>query len=196
MQSGKTIVGIAIIIILLATGYAFLVGEDTQNNTAVDSASPERLPQSEQFHSKIPSKDEKTPVPREKESAAIAVPAQEEIIFDESSLPTGLPPEDAILDPDAEEVIDGADATPVNIGEYLDPDSEYPLSPVSDAEEEVVNIGEFLDPDADPLTKPSDAEETPQHIGPFIDVDGGESGGAGQSVSEEVVNIGEHIDPE
>jgi len=193
MQNSKTIIGIAIIIILLAAGYAFLVGENAQDSAAVDVIPPKKPSQPEQFQLNIPSKDENIPVSRRKDSAVIVRPVQEDSPSDESSLPRGLPPEDAILDPDAEEMVYDPNAPTVNIGEYMDPDSEYSAS---DAEEEVVNMGEFLDPDADPLTMPLDAEEIPQHIGPFIDVDSAESDGMDQSTPEEVVNIGEHIEPE
>ena len=189
MQNGKTIVGIAIIIILLAAAYVFLIDKDVQNGAAVDLVSPEKPSQPEQFQSKMPGGDAVAPVPKRKERAAIV--QQEETFFDESSLPTGLPPEDAILDPDAEGVVYDADATQVNIGEYLDPDAE---EVDYDADAAPVNIGEYIDPDADPL--PSISDDPVQHIGPFIDIDSDALGGSVPSGPEEAINIGDYIEPD
>ncbi len=195
MQSGNTIGWAALIIVLLAAGYAFQQEKSVQSTAPVDSVdlnssvapSHVELPETKEVSRQEGSlrNDVKTKTVKRLSIVKEAL--------DESGLPTGLPPEDMVLDPDAEQSGYEADVVPINIGEYIDPDSEDSLASHSGVEEEVQHIGEYIDPDADASLMAPGPEVAPQHIGPFIDVDSEGGSHAVQGGPEEVINIGEYI---
>lgn len=190
----------ALIIILLAAGYAFQQEKSVQSTVPVDSAdfnasvTPSRAESPEMKGVSRHEGSLRNDVRSKKTKTIKRLPIVKEAL-DESSLPTGLPPEDMVLDPDAEPNGYEPDAVPINHGEFIDPDSEASLTSHSDLEEEIQHIGEYIDPDADPSLMKSGPEVAPQHIGPFIDVDSERATNAVQGEPEEVINIGEYMEP-
>ncbi len=196
MQNGNTIGWLALVIILLAVGYAALQEEHTQRPAPpVDvtdvKAPPAVSPRAERAQMKETGMNESPPRDVKSKKDKIVKPLlSEEEILGESNLPTEPSPEDRVLDPDFEAALisnSSVEEEIQNIGEYIDPDADTSLT--SGTETAAQHVGEYIDPDAD-TSLTAEPESAPQHVGKFIDVD---NEGVTQGASGKVVNMGEYI---
>ena len=203
MRDSNIIGGMILAIMLLSIGHYLQREEDSRNVIPVRLVESKPLtrvlaPAQPQLKMHQPMQDENSGYIGGKKGEDIAqLLLQEELVMDESGLPTGLSPGGAVLDPDDESLlyVDDGDVIPVNHGVALDPDLKNSLSFSSDIEEEVRNIGAFMEPDGDASLMASEIAATPQYIGPFIDPDNDETSVIIQDTPGGVVNIGEYLDP-